>query len=142
MIFKAATRDGRLIMKDRISFEAHLRELHGKDIVIVIEHSVTKTRSIEQNRLYYGILRKIMRVLVDRGYDNLNVVALNNYFKSLFLQDVMIDLLTGKEREIIKSPSELGVKLFAEYIDKVIRFALQDMNIDSQYLEPYITEMK
>ncbi len=142
MIFRATTRDGRLFVKERISFESHLRELHDKELIVVIEHNVTKKRSIEQNRLYYGILRKIMMVLIDRGYDNLNVVALNNYFKSLFLQDVMIDLLTGKEREIIKSPSELGVKLFAEYIDKLVRFALQDMNIESKYLEPYITELK
>ena len=142
MIFQATTKDGRLHIKERISFESYLRDLDGKEIIVAIEHTLSKRRTVEQNSLYFGILRKIMVVLIDRGYDNLNVVALNGYFRGLFLRDVIIDPVTGKDIEIERHTSDLNTKEYVEHIDKVTRFALQDMNIESKYLEPYISMMK
>ncbi len=140
MIFSATTKDGRLSIKERISFENHLRELSGKDIIVSVEHRKGKKRSLEQNDLYYGILRKIMKVLIDRGYDALNVVMVNNFFKGQFLRDIMPDLVTGEDIEVIISPKDLGTKEFSEYIEKIIRFALQDMDIKAEWLEPYISK--
>ena len=110
----------------------------SKEIVLKIEGKAGKKRTSDQNDLYYGIVRKIMIVIFDRGFDDLNVVALINYFKKRFLSDIMIDPVTGDDMEIVKSTTSLKVKEFSEYIDRVVRFAVQDMEIPPDNLKPFI----
>lgn len=142
MIFKANTKDGQLFVRDRESFSNYLKDLNGCEITLCVERAKAKKRSVEQNHLYYGIVRKIMQVLIDRGFDELNVVTLSSYFKKIFLSDIIVDPINGGEIEIVRSTTDLGVKEFAEYIDKVVRFALQDMSITPDSLKPFIDLME
>tara|TARA_R110002020_G_scaffold220785_2_gene428785 strand:- start:42206 stop:42634 length:429 start_codon:yes stop_codon:yes gene_type:complete len=142
MLFKANTKNGKLFIKERIAFENFLRDLDGREISVMVESGKGKIRTLEQNDLYFGILRKIMKVLIDRGYDDMNVVMLNNYFKKMFLGDYVPDVITGESIEITRNTSELSTKGFSEHIDKVIRFALQEMDIKPEWLEPYLSSME
>lgn len=140
MIFTGRTEGGKLKITNRVAFESRLKELDGKEIAIKLEHRKDKIRSLQANDRHYGILRKIMKVLIDRGYDDMNVVKLNNYFKKMFLQDIIPDILTGEPMEIVKNTSELSSKELKEHDDRIVRFALQDMEIEPEWLEPYISD--
>ena len=50
----------------------------------------------------------------------------------------MIDPVTGDDMEIVRSTTSLKVKEFSEYIDTVVRFAIQDMDIPPDSLKPFI----
>ena len=137
-MFKATTKGGKLFVEDKNAFKEHLLKFDGKNIILKIEAKAGKKRTTDQNDLYYGIVRKIMIVLLDRGFDDLNVVSLSNYFKKRFLSDIMIDPVTGDDMEIVRSTTSLKVKEFSEYIDTVVRFAIQDMDIPPDSLKPFI----
>ena len=144
MIFPAKTRDGKLNVNDRLAFETYLKEIgkadDWKDIAIRIEHTPGKIRSLEQNDTLHGLLRKIMQVLIGRGFDGLTVVGLKNWFSGMFITDVIISPLTGLEEEVVRGSSELGTKEFNMYLANIGLFVLQEMLIERELLEPYISK--
>jgi len=139
MLFKASTENGKLFIDEKDKLTSYLQRISGKKIFVNIEHTSGKKRSVEQNSLYYGILRKIMAVLLERGFDDLNVITLSHYFKRKFLADVIIDPATSEEIEIVKSTTELKTKEFSNYIESVTRFAIQDMDIADEIFNPYLS---
>ena len=144
MIFPAKTKDGVLRINDRLSFEAHLKDIgitdSWKDIAIRVEHTPGKIRSLDQNDTLHGLLRKIMIVLVGRGFDSLTVDGLRDWFSGMFATDLIISPMTGLEEVITKGSSKLNTKEFNMYLANIGRYALQEMLIEQESLEPYISK--
>ncbi len=144
MIFPAKTKDGQLRVNDRLSFEAYLKEIGKvdgwKDIAIRVEHTPGKIRSLDQNDTLHGLLRKIMIVLVGRGFDSLTVDGLRDWFSGMFATDLIISPMTGLEEKIVKGSSKLNTKEFNLYLANIGMFALQEMMIERVVLEPYISK--
>ena len=144
MIFPAKTKDGVLRINDRLSFEAHLKDIgitdDWKDIAIRVEHTPGKIRSLDQNDTLHGLLRKIMIVLVGRGFDSLTVDGLRDWFSGMFATDLIISPMTGLEEKIVKGSSKLNTKEFNMYLANIGRYALQEMLIEQELLEPYINK--
>ena len=144
MIFPAKTLDGRLVVDDRLAFETYLKEIgkanEWKDIAIRIEHTPGKIRSLDQNDTLHGLLRKIMQVLIGRGFDSLTVDGLRDWFSGMFATDLIISPMTGMEEKIVKGSSKLNTKEFSLYLANIGRYALQEMLIEQELLEPYISK--
>lgn len=144
MIFPAKTKDGRLSVTDRLSFEAHLRDISKvdgwKDIAIRVEHTPGKIRSLDQNDTLHGLLRKITQVLIGRGFDSLTVDGLRHWFNGKFATDLIIDPMDGMEKTIVRGSSELNTKEFNLYLANIGLYALNEMLIEQQLLEPYISK--
>ena len=144
MIFPAKTKDGQLRVNDRLSFEAHLRDIgkadSWKDIALRVEHTPGKIRSLDQNDTLHGLLRKILIVLIDRGFDSLTVDGLRDWFSGMFATDLIISPMTGMEETITKGSSKLNTKEFNLYVANIGLYSLQEMLIERELLEPYISK--
>ena len=144
MIFTAKTKDGRLVVDDRQAFEGHLKEIgkadSWKDIAVRIEHTPGKIRSLDQNDTLHGLVRKIMQVLIGRGFDSLTVDGLRDWFSGMFATDLIISPMTGLEEVVVKGSSKLNTKEFSLYIANIGLYALNEMLIERELLEPYISK--
>ena len=144
MIFPAKTKDGRLNIDDRIAFEAHLKDIGKadgwKDIAIRVEHTPGKIRSLDQNDTLHGLLRRIMQVLIGRGFDSLTVDGLRDWFSGMFATDIIISPMSGLEEVVMKGSSKLNTKEFSLYLANIGLYALQEMLIEQEFLEPYISK--
>lgn len=144
MIFPAKTKAGRLVVDDRIAFEAHLKEIgkenEWKDIAVRIEHTPGKIRSLDQNDTLHGLLRKILIVLIGRGFDGLTVNGLRDWFSGMFATDIIVSPMSGLEETVVKGSSKLNTKEFSLYLANIGLYALQEMLIEQELLEPYISK--
>ena len=144
MIFPAKTKDGRLNINDRIAFESHLKDIgkkdQWKDIALRVEHTPGKIRSLDQNDTLHGLLRRIMIVLVGRGFDSLTIDGLRDWFSGMFATDIIISPMTGLEEVIVKGSSKLNTKEFNMYLANIGLYALQEVQIERELLEPYISK--
>ena len=82
-------------------------------------------RSDLQNKYYWGGVIPILSE--ELGYENYEKEELHEILKAKFLKDFKN---VGKERiDYSKSTTLLSTKEFMEYVDKIIRWAAQELNI-------------
>lgn len=80
-------------------------------------------RSIEQNRYYWAILTDISeQIVMQKPYEP---SIWHEYLRSLYLPERMIDLPDGSVKMLEPSTAELRKDDFSEYLEKVIKFALE-----------------
>ena len=80
-------------------------------------------RSLEQNRYYWAILTDISEQVVSgRAYEP---SIWHEYLRALFLPERMIELPDGSVKMIEGSTAELKLNEFSEYLEKVIKWALE-----------------
>ena len=80
-------------------------------------------RSLEQNRYYWAILTDISeQVVPGRAYEP---SIWHEYLRALFLPERMIELPDGSVKMIEGSTAELKLNEFSEYLEKVIKWALE-----------------
>ena len=80
-------------------------------------------RSLEQNRYYWDILTDISeQVVPGRAYEP---SIWHEYLRALFLPERMIELPDGSVKMIEGSTAELKLDEFSEYVEKVMKWALE-----------------
>jgi hypothetical protein len=136
MIFKAKSVDGSIRANYRREVEDYLREIEGEDIIINIEVFSKRKRSEYQNRYYWVVIREIRKAFRNLGYD-WNDERTHTYFKHLYLSDIISDPITREETQLIRSTSSLSVKEFKEYLDSVIQFGVENLDMSIPSVENY-----
>ena len=80
-------------------------------------------RSLDQNRYYWAILNDISeQVVVGKTYEP---SIWHEYLRGLFLPERMVELPDGSLKMLEPSTAELRVAEFTEYVEKVIKWALE-----------------
>lgn len=80
-------------------------------------------RSLEQNRLYWAILNDISeQVVPGKAYEP---SVWHEYLRALFLPERMMELPDGSIKLLDPSTAELKQDEFSEYVEKVIKWALE-----------------
>ena len=88
----------------------------------VIEVKPAK-RSLEQNRLYWAILTDISeQVVPGKSYEP---SVWHEYLRALFLPERVMELPDGSIKMLEPSTAELGITEFTQYVEKVIKWALE-----------------
>lgn len=118
--FYGEVKDGKLKLENQDKFEIYIGTLAGR--VELTVKKFRKSRSVQQNRYYFGVVLKI--ISDHTGYETED---LHNHFKTHFLKK-KVGKLTS-----YYSTTKLDTLQFTDYLDKVIRFAEQrlDLNIPS-----------
>ena len=80
-------------------------------------------RSLEQNRYYWAILTDISeQVVPGKAYEP---SIWHEYLRALFLPERMIELPDGSVKMVEGSTAELKLDEFSEYVEKVMKWALE-----------------
>jgi hypothetical protein len=80
-------------------------------------------RSLDSNRYYWAVLGDISeQMVVGKAYEP---SIWHEYLRALFLPERMIELPDGSIKMLEPSTSELNQSLFSEYVEKVVKWALE-----------------
>jgi len=80
-------------------------------------------RSLEQNRLYWAILNDISeQVVPGKAYEP---SVWHEYLRALFLPERVVELPDGSVKMLEPSTAELKLDEFSQYVDKVIKWAVE-----------------
>ena len=80
-------------------------------------------RSLDSNRYYWAVLGDISeQMVVGKAYEP---SIWHEYLRALFLPERMIELPDGSIKMLEPSTSELNQALFSEYVEKVVKWALE-----------------
>jgi hypothetical protein len=100
------------------------------DYIITVEPA-SKVRSIQQNKYYWKCVVPLIRKgLFDKGWEDIRTnMAAHNWLKETFLKDQVVNIITGETKSIEGSTRKLSTQEFNEYIERVIQFAAEDLEI-------------
>ena len=80
-------------------------------------------RSLDSNRYYWAVLGDISeQMVVGKAYEP---SIWHEYLRALFLPERMIELPDGSIKMLEPSTSELNQSMFSEYVEKVVKWALE-----------------
>jgi len=80
-------------------------------------------RSLEQNRYYWAILSDISeQVVPGKAYEP---SIWHEYLRALFLPERVVELPDGSMKMLEPSTAELRQNEFSEYVEKVVKWALE-----------------
>lgn len=118
-IFQGKIEDCILIYDERDKFNAYLTTLNGP--VEVIVRKPRKVRSSQQNKYYWGVILKLISEHTGESIDDLH-----NHFSYKYLS------MNGKSGKLHskKSTTSLSTIEFMEYINKIIQWGEQFLNIN------------
>ncbi len=116
-------------------FEAEIAEkFRGKDIEIVVRRK-RKQRSSEQNRYYWGVvIPYILEAFAEIGNDLQqgnpeHAQIVHSFLKGQFLPPRLVCDADGVELKMEPSTTALSKMEFVEYLDRVIQFAAERLQI-------------
>jgi hypothetical protein len=122
----------RLKITDKTSLDAALQviknlNLEGKAWTVEVKQH-RKNRTLAQNRLYWMWLGEIGETL---GYDIKDKYQKNLLHAGIALRLNFVDtgMVLGKETTVAKPTSNLDVKEFTEYLERVDHFAADELGI-------------
>jgi hypothetical protein len=129
-------KDGILILNNQEAYDINLKLLEGKDVEISIGEK-SKTRSDSQNRYFHGV-----PVVLISGKTGMDKEETKEYLKQRFSPKKRITI-KGKETIIVKGTSKMSTKEFCDFIDRIQRFASEEIDlfipspdeVDIEYLE-------
>lgn len=129
----SVTREGEIKTPSR--FKPEVIELFkGKEIEIIVRKK-RKYRSSEQNRYYWGIvIPYILRAFINLGNDlqegkKDDIEVVHTFLKRRFLESRKICNANGELIELDPTTTGLTTFQFMEYVDNVVRWAAEDLNI-------------
>jgi hypothetical protein len=80
-------------------------------------------RSLDSNRYYWAVLGDISeQVVPGKAYEP---SIWHEYLRALFLPERMVELPDGSIKMLEPSTSELNQSSFSEYVEKVVKWALE-----------------
>jgi hypothetical protein len=116
-VFHGYVKDGKLNLNGRGRFDLFIGTLNGKKVQVTVKPYRAR-RSEQQNAYYWGA---VLKVISDHtGYD---CEDLHNHFKAHFLKRHVGNLTS------FRSTTELNKVEFGEYLDKIIRFASERLDV-------------
>lgn len=122
IVLYAKKKDGLIVLNNKSLYDSYVNYLEeGEDIEITM-HKVEDYRTARQNRLYWKYLREIAST-----YGEYTALSFHDYFKSKFLSYTI--LLNGEEVPIIKSTADLDKKSFSAYIEQIIKWAAENLQL-------------
>ena len=128
VIAGARIQSGVMTMKQKSSFLADIKNLRDGDYVVTVERK-KKTRSIEQNRYYWGVVVPLVRQgLIDLGYQ-ITFEGTHEYLKANFN---VIEIINEHSGEIIKtvgSTTEMSTSQMMEYFAQIYRWSAEYLNV-------------
>lgn len=123
---------GKLELVSRDLFLADIAQYKGKDVVISIKQK-RNSRSLKQNAYYWVCVQLAHSQMLELG-NEYTENQVHEFFKSKFLQvqETITNRKTGETENVmrVKSTTELDVKEFNEYIEKIARFCAEFLDIE------------
>lgn len=107
--------------QDRGQATAYVASLSTEPVMEVTIRPYKSKRSVEQNRMYWGVWLK--HISDHTGH---SPEELHEFFKQRFLHHEDLTVL-GDEVQVYPSTTKLNTKQFTEYLDKVSLFAQQEL---------------
>lgn len=134
----AAVRDGRLYIRDRKEFDALVAQLpEAWELEVTIQRR-RATRSVQQNRYYWGV---VLRVLAD--YTGYSVDELHDVMRAKFLPK-SVALCDGNgvvvgDYVLGGSTRHLDIETFTLYIEAIREWAARELDCDIPDAEGRLT---
>jgi hypothetical protein len=119
-IFHGKVQKGKLILDSPTAYLKRITMLEGKPVEVVLRIHKSQ-RSTHQLRYYWGVIIELLAQHC--GY---TPEEMHESLKYLFLSDHEMDL---NELVRIKSTAQLSTKEFADYIDRIVRWAAVKLEI-------------
>jgi len=156
MIFKGKAKEGKMYLKYPNEFREYLLEREGKEIVVVVDKYEESKRTKYQNNYYWAIIRQIVKRFIDIGYDT-NIQRTHEYFASVLLTEYRevpkeltnTRLLKGDASYVkvngrqmiptVRSTSSLTKEEFGEYLDTIIRYCAEHLELEIPSSEEWFT---
>lgn len=123
------TEDGRLELDDRESFSKAMRSFKRGRVSVRVEID-RQRRSNRANRYYRGV---VLHLISEHTGDDPN--DLHEHFKRMFTEPVIRTVL-GKEIEIYTTREDDSQE-FYDFVERVRRFALMDLGVDTPDPDPH-----
>ena len=120
-IFYGIVNNCEVIFYEKKKLRQFLIDFEGKEVEVVIRQP-TSPRTLQQNKYLFGVCYKMIADETGHTPEEIHEVM-----KSMFLKDYAD--FNGQKVVIIKSTTSLNTKQFGEYVDKVKRFAAQELGI-------------
>lgn len=115
-LFLGYIKNRSLELYDLSRFEDYLSSLEGKEVRISVS-TITKPRSDNQNRYYWGV---VIKLLCDTtGYLD---TEMHDALRMLFLRDM------DKKIPTLRSTTSLSTKEFEDYLATIRMWAAQELN--------------
>lgn len=111
--FQGEIINGKLQLDEQFKFELYIGTLSSKRVEVIVK-KWRKTRSNQQNKLYWGVILKTISDYTGESIDDLH-----QHFKNKFLR------YTGKSGKLnsCKSTTKLSTDEFSQYIERIIEWA-------------------
>lgn len=118
---------GTFTLHNRKRFEQWCSENKGKLVRIKFERKSSK-RSLPQNSYYHGVVVQEVRLgLLGIGYDMTNEEV--HHFLKMKFNPVQVASIQGEVIELPGSTTEFTKTSFGEYIDKIVQWAAEYLNV-------------
>jgi len=128
VIADARVKSGKLTFKQRSVFLDDVSKLKDGDYVVTVENR-KKTRSIEQNRYYWGVVVPLVKEgLNDIGY-KLTTEAVHEFLKGQFNVKEIVNEKSGEILKAVGSTTELTTSGMMEYFAQIQQWATEYLNI-------------
>lgn len=115
------TERGTLKLADRSAFTRAMKRMRAGNVIVAVQHPTTG-RSAQANRYYWGVV--LAAISEHTGYEQ---DELHEYFKKRF-NPVSVALADGEET-VGGSTSRMDVSAFHDYVERIRRFALTELNV-------------
>lgn len=117
-IFYGIINAGRLFFQNRNQFDDYLAKYKDGTRVEVTVRKYRRTRTLEQNRYYWGV---VIYILADFfGYSK---EEMHEAMKWKFLKQVDMPI------ETVRSTTDLSTKEFSDYIENIVRWASSEYQV-------------
>ena len=114
---------GKLLLKNQQIFKEEIKTLNG-DIILTVSEGRGK-RSLQQNKYYHSVVCGLISETT--GYTPEEV---HNFLKDKFLSNKH-QMVIGNEERLIEeaTTTKLTTKEFKDYIEKIQRWASEELNV-------------
>lgn len=120
--------DGVLKISKRLDFDNDVKQFEGYSVVIKVER-YKATRSQQQNRYYWGVVVGLIRErLKELGHD-VSISDTHEFLKGRFNGKELIDMNGGEVLKVGQSTSALNKSEFGQYIDKIVQFSAESLDL-------------
>jgi hypothetical protein len=109
--------------KDKQRLWQYLRKRKPIEYIVeVIEKP--DARTLSQNAYYFGVVLKTLEDETGNHHQRLH-----SFFAKMFLKMVEVRMPTGEVEYVPQSTTELSVQEFGEYLEKIICYSLETLEI-------------
>lgn len=114
----------------------HIRQIRGVHRFQL--QRVRAQRSLQANAYLWGVVYKAVQAGLEEAWgERKSVEWIHQYLKKRFLTEPVVNRTTGEViDETVGSTAELDTKAFAEYIDQIIQFAGEHLNVEIPPADP------